>query len=197
MTDYQALAKRLEESASALERAGFKQQSADASTAAQLARGRAEAPEPVAWMFPRRYGSGLSFVRPADYFDELTESMVTPTPLFTHPPAPQPAAQPQSEPTEAQAARDVLAERRRQIESEGYTPAHDDEYDEGEMARAAACYALSAVGVKGNDIAQLRFWPWADEWWKPSDPRRDLVKAAALILAEIERIDRAALAAKE
>jgi hypothetical protein len=32
----------------------------------------------------------------------------------------------------------------------------------------------------------------ADEWWKPTNRRRDLVKAGALILAEIERLDRAA-----
>jgi len=37
-----------------------------------------------------------------------------------------------------------------------------------------------------------RTWPWAEKWWKPKNERRDLVKAAALILAEIERLDRAA-----
>jgi len=34
-------------------------------------------------------------------------------------------------------------------------------------------------------------WPWGGFTWKPTTPRRDLVKAAALILAEIERLDRA------
>jgi hypothetical protein len=34
---------------------------------------------------------------------------------------------------------------------------------------------------------------WPTDWrWNPADPRRNLVKAGALILAEIERIDRAA-----
>lgn len=33
-------------------------------------------------------------------------------------------------------------------------------------------------------------WPWDDVWWKPKDPRTNLVKAGALILAEIERMDR-------
>jgi len=28
-------------------------------------------------------------------------------------------------------------------------------------------------------------------WFKPTDPRRDLVKAGALCIAEIERLDRA------
>lgn len=93
----------------------------------------------------------------------------------------------------AKAADDVLAERRRQVEAEGWTPEHDDEHNNGEMAIAAACYALNATD--DSDGPEIRFvgaelWPWADEWWKPTNPRRDLVKAAALILAEIERIDR-------
>ncbi|MDG3063266.1 hypothetical protein ACFQ4M_15880 [Thauera mechernichensis] len=91
--------------------------------------------------------------------------------------------------TETNAARDVLAERRRQIEVEGWTPEHDDEHGAGEMAAAAACYALNAAGC-GCEVA--RNWPWDGSWWKPSTARRDLVKAAALILAEIERLDRAA-----
>jgi len=86
-----------------------------------------------------------------------------------------------------QAAADVLAERQRQIEVEGWTPERDNEQDEGELARAAACYAMSASGVSYRIPVGL--WPWK-KWWKPSTPRRDLVKAGALILAEIERLDR-------
>ncbi|OMW45735.1 hypothetical protein AQ808_23975 [Burkholderia pseudomallei] len=105
------------------------------------------------------------------------------------------------------AARDMLAERRRQVEAEGWTPKHDDEHDKGEMARAAACYALhagscfawradayqSAKPHEGNPAAQNSLWPWDMKWWKPKDPRRDLVRAGALILAELERLDRATL----
>lgn len=88
----------------------------------------------------------------------------------------------------AGAARDVLAERRRQVEAEGWTPEHDDEHDDDELAKAAACYALGSR--KG--------WPWYGHWWKPSaDRRRNLVKAAALLLAEIERLDRAAIVAAQ
>jgi hypothetical protein len=95
------------------------------------------------------------------------------------------------------AVRDVLAERRRQIEVEGCTPEKDDrEEREGQMAGAAACYAFGQrlyAGIE-NGIGFLRdaatVWPWSDEWWKPGDRRRDLVKAGALILAEIERLDR-------
>ncbi|WP_380238585.1 hypothetical protein [Klebsiella michiganensis] len=89
------------------------------------------------------------------------------------------------------AASDVLAERQRQVTAEGWTAGHDDEYEHGELADAAGCYALSSelFDCAGEPP---RPWPWPDEWWKPTNRRRDLVKAGALILAEIERIDRAA-----
>ncbi|MEB3421767.1 hypothetical protein VK682_24660 [Salipiger manganoxidans] len=45
--------------------------------------------------------------------------------------------------------------------------------------------------------AWLQLWPWDRKWWKPTTPRRDLVKAGALIVAEIERLDRAALRAAQ
>ena len=88
------------------------------------------------------------------------------------------------------AAADVLAERKRQVTTEGWTPGHDDEYEHGELADAAGCYALSSelFDCAGEPP---RPWPWPDEWWKPTNRRRDLVKAGALILAEIERLDRA------
>lgn len=89
-----------------------------------------------------------------------------------------------------QAWLDVQAERRRQIEAEGWTPEHDDEHNGGELADAAACYALSAAGW--STYAARERWPWPLEWWKPSTARRDLVKACSLALAEIERLDRAA-----
>jgi hypothetical protein len=45
---------------------------------------------------------------------------------------------------------------------------------------------------KTDEPGVPKMWPWARQWWKPTGARRDLVKAAALLLAEIERIDRAA-----
>lgn len=92
------------------------------------------------------------------------------------------------------AARDVLAERARQISAEGWTLKHDDEHGSREMAVAAACYALSSAGWLRTAIWEI--WPkaWGVDWFKPTytAPRRDLVKAGALILAEIERLDRIA-----
>lgn len=90
----------------------------------------------------------------------------------------------------SQAALDVTAERRRQIEELGWHHDHDDGHDRGELAKAAACYALGEIGVSGSREF-VSFWPWANGG--PSrDQRSNLVKAGALILAEIERLDRAA-----
>lgn len=94
-----------------------------------------------------------------------------------------------------QAWLDVQAERRRQITAEGWTPEHDDGHSHGQMARAAACYALAGSSAPNDGTAALLVslaWPWDEQWWKPSTARRDLVKACALALAEIERLDRAA-----
>ncbi|HFK1846072.1 hypothetical protein [Pseudomonas aeruginosa] len=94
-----------------------------------------------------------------------------------------------------QAWLDVQAERRRQITAEGWTPDHDDAHSHGEMARAAACYALAGSSAPNDGTAALLVslaWPWDEQWWKPSTARRDMVKACALGLAEIERLDRAA-----
>lgn len=91
------------------------------------------------------------------------------------------------------AAADVLAERKRQVTREGWTPEHDDQHVNFEMAIAGGLYAISAVDShhKLRNSAPSA-WPWDRKWWKPDGPRRDLVKAGALILAEIERLDRAA-----
>ena len=79
---------------------------------------------------------------------------------------------------------DVLAERRRQIEAEGWTLEHDDGHTNGEIANAAADWASTGQ--------RPVVWSWATD--KASRPRRrQLVIAGALILAEIERLDRAAL----
>lgn len=96
---------------------------------------------------------------------------------------------------------DVIAERQRQVSAEGWTPEHDDQYEHGQLAGAASCYArhVNARGwIFNTDPGSYQAesestnWPWHHEWWKPTSPRRDLLKAGALILAEIERIDRAA-----
>ncbi|WP_096217757.1 ead/Ea22-like family protein [Enterobacter kobei] len=83
---------------------------------------------------------------------------------------------------------DVISERQRQRAVEGWTSEHDDAYQNSELADAAACYAIHA---HNQGFSTPAHWPWSPDWWKQSGTRRDLVKAGALILAEIERIDRA------
>lgn len=93
----------------------------------------------------------------------------------------------------AGAIADIASERQRQMSHEGWTTEHDDQHDCGELALAAAAYAHWAG--KGNEARsespRPAFWPWSMLWWKPTTLRRDLVKAGALIVAEIERLDRA------
>lgn len=82
---------------------------------------------------------------------------------------------------------EIEAERYRQIYEEGHTFRHDDEHDQGELYRAAICYMTGTPNL-GRFAIQ---WPWEMSSWKPStDRRKDLIKAAALLVAEIERLDR-------
>ncbi len=98
-----------------------------------------------------------------------------------------------------QAWLDVQAERRRQVEAEGWTPEHDDEHACDEIAAFACFYAMppaardwDASSTGYGDTLGEAILP---EGWEPKtgDRRRDLVKACALGLAEIERLDRAAV----
>ncbi len=140
----------------------------------------------------------------------------------------------------------IAAERQRQIDDEHWSPEHDDEDDDFELARAAECYVAAGYQIAGmvqwtapngeaerlarqlhtvdpkglaDALTGIRKdredpvgacygrdqagnaklpsghqWPedWEAEAWKPSaDPVRNLVKAGALIAAEIDRLQRA------
>jgi len=82
----------------------------------------------------------------------------------------------------------IATERQRQIDVEGWTPDHDDGQARDEIARAAAQYAIPTY------LRGVSLWPWGSEWWKPtpSDRVKELVKAGALIAAEIDRLQRLA-----
>lgn len=83
--------------------------------------------------------------------------------------------------------KEIVAERQRQINEEGWTPEHDDQHDGGEMLRAAVAYLWHDT----EDFRDMSgFWPWDAIWWKPKDRRRNLIRAGALCLAEKERIER-------
>jgi len=101
------------------------------------------------------------------------------------------------------AARDVLTERRRQITTKGWDHDHDDAQRNDEIAAFAAVYAMPE-GARDWPAKETGFGRTFAEalipfCWEPKfgDRRRDLVKAAALLVAEIERIDRAAIATSE
>jgi hypothetical protein len=92
---------------------------------------------------------------------------------------------------QTQALKDVTAERTRQISQEGFDTSHDDLYVDSELSAAAMCYLLHESGWERKVLSPpTMIWPWAIKWWKPTNRRRNLVKAAALILAEIDRLDR-------
>lgn len=86
----------------------------------------------------------------------------------------------------------IAEERLRQISGEGFDKNHDDEHVEGEMAGAGAAYATFAhyqIAEGQNHRPPPQSWRWTHEEWKPSeDPVRNLVKAGALIAAEIDRL---------
>jgi len=89
----------------------------------------------------------------------------------------------------------IQKERQRQIESENWTQEHDDEHVMGEMIGAAMTYAGHALEIVSDEEIEgadaVEYWPWDMNWWKPSsDPIRNLVKAGALIAAEIDRLQR-------
>lgn len=87
----------------------------------------------------------------------------------------------------------ITEERQRQIEKEGWTAKHDAEHVYGELAAAAECYLLElrARNLRGETVkSPPPAWPWHRDWWKPSgDPVKNLIKAGALIAAEIDRLN--------
>lgn len=103
----------------------------------------------------------------------------------------------------------IEAERRRQIEAEGWTPEHDDAHRDGELFNAGMCYFLHAVGKLSyypmfhhEDLSPARAalqklrpmaWPWEAQWWKPKGAIRNLERSGALMLAEKDRLERLGL----
>lgn len=85
----------------------------------------------------------------------------------------------------------VISERQKQ---RNRYPLHDDNYVEHELSRAAACLAAddryATSGEKGIFPGN-----WSDGFFT-KDHRTNCVKAAAFLIAEIERLDRAAVRGK-
>lgn len=87
---------------------------------------------------------------------------------------------------------DIAEERVRQISGENWSPEHDDIHASGEMAKAAAAYALAPHTHKYAVSLMPSFWPWGQEWWKPKSLHLNRVRAGALLVAELARMMRVA-----
>lgn len=87
----------------------------------------------------------------------------------------------------------IKAERERQINSEGFTPEHDDAYGNGELTRAATSYIWHGTPMApANDPSGVpATWPWPTDCWKPRDRRSNLLRGGALCLAEKDKRERA------
>jgi hypothetical protein len=103
----------------------------------------------------------------------------------------------------------IIAERQRQVETLGWTAAHDDSHKDGSLASVAALYATPRPLLgEVRYVGEVRFvdpWPWEQRYDRrphkgnvvlpnatlsTEDRIKQLVKAAALIVAEIERLQR-------
>lgn len=92
---------------------------------------------------------------------------------------------------------DVADERVRQ-EGKGYSAAHDDKLRSGELGQAAAAYATyAALQIQRTGAGRLAppvvpdSWPfWTAGFVAEENPRDNLIKAIALAVAEVERLDR-------
>lgn len=97
--------------------------------------------------------------------------------------------------TSSQALVDIVKERKSQIKK-GFNPAHDDEHDLGELSMFGweILYHLS-------NLSQIGCSPENREWIevraesiaREHDLRTALIKAAACIVADVERMDRAGI----
>lgn len=93
----------------------------------------------------------------------------------------------------------IAAERKRQIEEEGFDATHDSQHDGRELAWAAACYVAPEPIYKceypyGPQEGFMFIDPWPNWWNLKWDKRkkysdvRCLVIAGALIAAEVDRL---------
>ncbi|HHB9431266.1 TPA: hypothetical protein ACOEOA_000282 [Stenotrophomonas maltophilia] len=156
----------------------------------QLAGRRPVGQEPFGWWMQDSNGVGYftRTMQPAALFAYSSTPGNSATPLHTAPPA-----------LVVKLGSGIAAiadERLRQLQAEGFTRENDQQYRRGELAKAATAYAqLAAMDLEAGTRDHIAWhgpagaWPWAREWWKPVDARRDLVRAGALIAAQIDLID--------
>lgn len=142
---------------------------------------------------------------------DLGDKWIVPDPEYGNKKHPASALTWRGMPQLAKSGVDLIAEERlRQIQQEGWSAKHDDGHGIGELCSAAGAYlfagdclanaaamnpayhcTLESLTQEILDNSKLVSWPWDVEWLKVSpDPVRNLVKAGALIAAEIDRLQR-------
>lgn len=84
----------------------------------------------------------------------------------------------------------IARQRMKQTLSKGYDAAHDDQHTRGELALAAACYAITTNDISDKHLIKATIWPFEREFWRPKGTRHNLEVAAALIVAELARLQR-------
>lgn len=93
--------------------------------------------------------------------------------------------------SESKGAMMIAEERKRQVEVEGWSAAHDDQYICGQLSDFAVCYATREYWryAYRNPVHEMMLPTEFRGMWKPTpdDRIRELVKAGALIAAEIDR----------
>ena len=97
----------------------------------------------------------------------------------------------QIHPMLSQSVLSVLDERKKQILKYNFDPKHDDLYQDHELENAAICYLNAVIFHNHPNIMEPPYhWPWHKSWWKPKSKRENLVRAIALGIAALERMDR-------
>lgn len=79
----------------------------------------------------------------------------------------------------------VRLERMRQRLVEGYHPTADALLTSGQLSIAAACYALPPS--RWRDVLHEHLWPFVGKF-KPRGRKENLIRAGALIVAELDRL---------
>lgn len=82
----------------------------------------------------------------------------------------------------------IAEERVRQEQQLGYEPRGDDRHTRGELREAAVSYAMAPA--ENDDEILGKRWPWDVTFWERESDERNLVKAGALIAAELDRLHR-------
>ncbi|HHE3631944.1 TPA: hypothetical protein ACPDW7_000999 [Pasteurella multocida] len=78
----------------------------------------------------------------------------------------------------------IANERLRQQSEKGFSLNSDTQYTNDELVRAAMCY----LQAQSRHAIMPIFWPWGKKYWNPKDRKENLIRAGALIAAEIDRL---------